>query len=162
MLIDFSGLVGIAKDYITPSAAFVGAVLGVVNTLHNFNQKRVKLRVVPSMSTIYPSRKTYMCINVVNLSAFPVTVSEVGLVGRWANPEKSLRAMVPMPKLIDGGSWPRRLESREVVAALVNPSEIPDDLGKVYAKTSCGVFVCGRHRGFSGLVAKIKEHSKNS
>ena len=72
-------------------AALLGAVLGVINTMSNLRSKRTRLKVVPMMyHWDGPKRHTStsrlnpgnLCLKVVNLSAFPVTVQEVGAIGK--------------------------------------------------------------------------------
>jgi hypothetical protein len=80
-------------------------------------------------------------IEVVNLSTFAVTVSEVGfsIDGRGIN--KGRRLAVPRPIIIDGKPWPRRLEARESVSAYFHPGEVIGSgarIGSAYASTSCG------------------------
>ncbi len=106
------------KDIVTIAMAGVGAVLGIINTLHQLNLNRVKLRVVPKSAVAYGggmlhSRDEHLrgggpCIEIINLSAFPVTISEVGYTLAGTN----LRAGMFNPVLLDGKPWPRRLEPR--------------------------------------------------
>ena len=84
-----------AKDMFTISCAVLGAVLGVINTWHGLNQRRVKLKVVPMVA--YPivyGRKFDQemgCVDVTNLSTFPVTLREVGFTN--GDPRKKERAI---------------------------------------------------------------------
>src|ERR1035437_613669 len=66
----------------------VGSLLGVWNLVQSFSQRRVRLRVVPKLTVIrgngFLSSSSdllpdgFPCIEVTNLSAFPVTIAEVG------------------------------------------------------------------------------------
>jgi hypothetical protein len=74
-----------AKDGVTLSIAAVGAVLGIINTRQAMDQQRVKLRVVPKWVLFpmeEPPNDEAGCVEVVNLSAFPVTLQEVGFTLR--------------------------------------------------------------------------------
>ncbi len=128
------------KDYITLGAALLGAGLGIMNTWHAISARRVRLRVRPSFA-IGPAGQQMFSIEVVNLSSFPLTISEVGFSLDWRDIDRGSRAAVTMPIVIDRKPWPRRLEAREAVSLYFDP---PDPgrggkmIGKAYAQTSCG------------------------
>lgn len=122
------------KDYITMGAAALGAGLGVMNTWNAMSQRRVRLRVKPAY--VNPGGVVGFCIEVVNLSMFPVTIAEVGFSLRGRK-----RLAVISPEFNDGKPWPRRLESRDAVTAYFDPAQIAQHrqrIGKAYARTSCG------------------------
>jgi hypothetical protein len=128
---------------ITLSLAVLGAVLGVINTWHGLDKSRPKLRVRPAHAIpvgAAPKSLTF-CIEVTNLSAFPLTVCDVGVLYRGT----AERGAVVSPVLIDGGSWPRRLESRaSVTVYFQRPESHPAGRIKcAYAKTECGVMQTG-------------------
>ena len=78
-------------------------------------------------------------IEVINLSNFPVTLTEVGFTLNTRNVERGVRAAIPTPKIFDGGTWPRRLGTREAISAYIDGYTSKDEnLGKAYAKTACG------------------------
>lgn len=56
--------------------------------------------------------KEVVCVEVINLSSFPVTISEIGFGRR-----KDLRHFMYLPTLTNGKTWPPRLEARESVTA---------------------------------------------
>jgi hypothetical protein len=76
------------KDFLTIGCAALGAVLGIINTVTSLNQRRVKLRVIPKIgvrdeSGVFLHRRELLpngapAIEVINLSAFPVTIAEAG------------------------------------------------------------------------------------
>jgi len=124
---------------ITLSIAVLGAALGLINTWHTLDRSRVKLRVRPKHAVPVggASPDLRFCIEVTNLSAFPVTIEEAGLLHAGT---KS-RSAYAIPVLIDGGSWPRRLEPRSSVTVY---GERPTALRGhpircAYARTACGV-----------------------
>jgi hypothetical protein len=134
---------------ITLAIAVLGAVLGVMNLLHERSQSKVKLRVVPKLAAVVDERGTIQrtksasgpvdgipCIEVINLSAFAVTVSEVGFTVKG---NKKQRFATPMPELIDEKPWPRRLDSRESVSTYLSlPQQLAGRIDKAYAVTECG------------------------
>jgi hypothetical protein len=128
-------------DFLTIGTAVLGAVLGVMNTWHAMNQKRVNLRVKPSYALDPSGQPIGFSIEVTNLSAFPVTIAEVGLT----LPKKQ-RFVIKQPEFIDHGSWPRKLDTRESVSAYFtfdNLVGFGGKLQKAYVRTACGEFRYG-------------------
>jgi len=126
---------------VTFGIALLGAVLGVLNTWRNFDRDRVKLIIKPAHSILVGGAEHLwpgidFCIEVVNLSAFPVTVQEIG----FENRDMNKRAVVVRSLTVDGGSLPRRLETREAVSLYFRkPGADERHLVKhAYAKTACG------------------------
>lgn len=83
------------KDVFTLGCAITGAVLGVLNTWHGLSQRRVKLKVLPKFAYGTDDGKAFLtasnlyreagatpppmgCIDITNLSPFPVTVGSAG------------------------------------------------------------------------------------
>lgn len=90
-----------------------------------------------------------LCIEVVNRSTFPITVSDIGLT-LWFSRQ---RLALIQPIIIDGKPWPRRLKSRETVTAYFSPSVISDprfiSARRAYAKTDCGEYRYGNSKALS-------------
>jgi hypothetical protein len=152
------------KDYITLLVAVVGATLGVVNFALRLRDDRVKLKVVPKLafmqgtgilnSATQGNLIQYMerygppniGIEVVNLSKFPVVISEVGLrESGFLTPD--VRAVLVTPLLPHGDKWPKRLEPRESVSAYfeadVSRSYQFTSKTRAYATTACDVTKAG-------------------
>lgn len=132
---------------VTFGIALLGAVLGVINTWRNIDRDRVKLVVKPAhaipvgaMEHTHPHIE--FSIEVVNLSVFPITVSEVGFLHRGMHS----RAAVMQPVTLDGPTTPRKLEPRESASFYMAKPEPRDDhpLKCAYAKTSCGRTFTGK------------------
>ena len=132
-------------DGIILSIAVLGAVLGVLNTFRNFDRDRVKLKVIPKQAfpvgTSFDDR-VRLCINVTNLSTFPLTITDVGILFRGTKE----RGVVIKP-IINGGEFPRKLEPRTSFTAYLHPEALHENKGHsircVYALTDCGVMVKG-------------------
>lgn len=124
------------KEFLTVSAAAVGAVLGIMNTWNAISNKRLRLYVRPSRSISVPDGISGLAIEVINMSSFPVTISEVGLTKGSNKINKTGRYAIVNPIIIDGKPWPRRLEPRESVS-VYSQAILGHDIGKAYAKTSC-------------------------
>lgn len=152
------------KDFVTIILATIGTVLGCVNTVDLLNRRRVRLRVVPKSAVphhggaLTASTKHLpggeVCIEVINLSSFPVTIDEVGftLPGRT-------RLAVIEPILPDSGGWPRRLEPREAVTVYADTTTLSPNIGKAYARTACGVTRFGKSPALDGLKRRLVEHA---
>jgi len=137
----------------------IGATLGVINTWHQMSRNKVRLRVVPKVAFTDPNGRAItgdrpdpilyrffesgvpwrLCVEVVNLSAFPVTVAEVGF-GQGPSNE---RLVLMEPELSPPGkSLPVRLEPRESITAYSTVG-IQLDLSFMrrpvaFARTDCG------------------------
>ena len=104
---------------ITLAIAVLGAVLGLINTWDALDKSRVKLRVRPMQAIPVGAtdpRLTF-CIEVTNLSAFAVTVHDVGVFYKGTEN----RGACVQPVLLDGKGWPRRLEPRSSVTVYSQP-----------------------------------------
>lgn len=113
---------------ITLSIAILGAILGLINTLHNLDKARVKIKVKPAHAIPMGAapRELNFCIEITNLSSFPISISDAGFFYRGT---KERGAWI-LPYFSDsGGHWPKRLEPRSSIS--------------VYAKTDCGVIKSG-------------------
>jgi len=144
---------------VTLAIAMLGAVLGVLNTWHALDRDRVKLRVVPKTAFgVGPmvDPRVRLCIEVVNLSAFPITVSQVGFLQRGSKE----RLVLLRPILIDGGTFPRRLESRASVTVYFEPgTEQEESFTRVrcaFAQTDCGVLAKGTSSALKSLLRNAR------
>ena len=123
-------------------AAIVGCVLGIFNFIQVLLQRRVRLRVIPKLTTIRgggffssnrePIPDGFACIEVINLSSFPVTLAEVGfsLFG-----DTGRKLIIPDPKTL----LPLKLESRQSIDVRSPQSAgFPHNGRRAYARTQCG------------------------
>ena len=128
---------------ITLSIAVLGAALGIINTWHGLDKSRVKLKVRPAHAIPVGGADPNLtfCVEVTNLSAFAITVCDVGVFYEGTD----RRGSFAHPVLIDGGPWPRRLEPRSSVTIYgQTPESTPEHWVKTaYAKTECGVTKTG-------------------
>lgn len=152
------------KDIFTIATASVGAVLGVLNYWNQLSQRRVRLVVRPAYAHSTNGGPTMFAIEVTNLSAFAVTVTEVGLTG-WSGAKGGARSAIVMPIVIDNKPWPRRLEPRSAVSGYFDPRESrpdPKKVAKAYAKTECGAYVYGHSpalRQLKQIAAEIAQQT---
>lgn len=145
------------KDYVTLGAALVGATLGVMNTWNAMSQRRIRLRVRPAYAIGVPHGQMMFSIEVINLGAFPVTVTEVGFTIGRRRLGKGVRAAISMPIVIDGGKWPRRLEPREAVSTYFDPGQLTNGrgtIGRAYVRTACEETAYGTSPALKQLRAR--------
>ena len=103
--------------------ALIGAVLGVFNTWWNFSRDRVRLKV-----TCDEDEQGNVVLDIVNLSDFPVTITDVGFV--LANDDWfALRALDDEGRFESRSGW----RGTTKIAELTLPSKpkVP------YARTRC-------------------------
>jgi hypothetical protein len=145
--------VGDNKEYrmnvnLTTMNAIIGAVtgsvslvLGVYNLVQNLSQRRVRLKVVPKLTAIrgagFLSNSVdlvpdgFACIEVTNLSAFPLTIAEVGFS---LDGEVGRAVVRPDPTTL----LPKRLEPRESIDVRATRSAgFPKKAKRGYATTQC-------------------------
>lgn len=132
---------------VTFGIALLGAVLGIINTWRNIDRDRVKLLVkpahaIPVGAMEHMHSNIEFSIEVVNLSVFPIIVSEVGFLHKGL----TSRAAAMQPITIDGPTTPRKLEPRESASFYTVKPEQRDGhpLKCAYAKTSCGRTFTGK------------------
>jgi hypothetical protein len=159
-------------ESITFGLGLLGSVLGVMNTWRTFAKDRVKLRVVPRLAftlahgtataarldtpqvrDLLSKRVAYrLSIEAVNLSSFPIVISEVGF-GRTRHHRQTYPPeVVGLPEK----TFPTRLEPREAVQFLapvgtdLDPKVTTND--RAYVETDCGVVWYGKSPAFSAYL----------
>lgn len=140
------------KDILTVAAAWIGAILGIINLYANFSQRRLRLKVSPVHGM---SGDGYLPgIKVVNKSAFPVIIDDVGFTLNGNSVANQRASFVP-PIMVDGKSWPRKLEPRESATFYCNPGDLYRGrhvIGRGYVGTSDGSY----RYGSSPALAQIR------
>ncbi len=151
-----------------------GTVLGLINTWSQVSRNRVRLKVIPKLAfmvggdlVISGVKRSQLqqrlansgaparwCLEVVNLSEFAVTISDVGF-GR----SNRVRHVLVHPEILNGKSWPVRLEPREAVTLYAQIGETLDprimQQPYAYAETDCGVVCYGTSPIFKDHLAAI-------
>ncbi|HIJ70912.1 MAG TPA: hypothetical protein HPP87_06065 [Planctomycetes bacterium] len=167
--------------------AMVGAValtLSLFNTWVQFSNSRVKLKVIPEIGykdeekdswavSAIPFPKTMnavkekqhrLCVRVINLSNFAVTIQQVGF-GKY----KLLKdgTVIPFPGVMKKKDcWPLKLESREsdLLMSSTGKDLVIDLLDKncAYVITECGHIAYGDSHVFDAYVEELKKKRKES
>lgn len=116
----------------TLAIALLGAVLGVINLWRAWDRDRVKLRVA-AQAWVDSSGQNGLGIEVINLSYFPVTVTQVGF-------DRSDRQIYLHPALLK--DLPKRLEARAAFTGYLPAGADEDEnfalVTRAFAKTACG------------------------
>jgi len=145
----------ITIENITFAIAVLGAALGIINTWHNLDKNRIKLVVRPKHAIPVGGMdsKLAFCIEVTNLSAFSVTVCDVGVLYKSTDE----RGCIAQPILADGGKWPRRLEPRSSVTAYSQKPKSANGyvIKCAYAKTECGHTETGNSPALKQLAKEL-------
>jgi hypothetical protein len=148
---------------------FIGTGLGIFNTWRAGQKDKVQLKLIPQIyqnradgrlcSSRIPTDLSQpwdgLCIEIVNVGFFPVTINEVGLL----QADSDQRIVFSKPELSGGESLPKRLEPRTSVTCYI-PSRMPESLfqeGLPYAKcfyatTACGVTAQGNSKISKWLI----------
>lgn len=103
-------------ELLTLGIALAGLILGIRSEWRARRNDRSRLRVIPKIAYPVgpvPDPHPQLAIEVINESAFAVTVDEVGLTFTGDR----CRYAITVPIVLDGKSWPRRLEPRDTVIA---------------------------------------------
>lgn len=140
---------------ITLSLATLGAILGIINTWHNLDKSRVKIKVLPQhaipVGTFNP--KLTFCIAITNLSTFPVTIRNAGVEYQ----KTDIRSVLIKPEMIDNGKWPRRLEPRSSFTVYMERPEriIGHPIKCAFAETDCGSTFTGNSPALKQIISEI-------
>lgn len=152
-----------ALDLIGPVLGATGTALGVVTAARQFLDDSVRLRVNARRATIAAlgvrTTEDVIVFSVVNLSRFPVTVTMLGL--ETDDPVASWYAT--NPRVLDGGSYPRRIDPRDGFSVSVAEAGKAEEFLKItrpFADTLCGEHVRGPRRDGRVLRAWAQEHAR--
>jgi hypothetical protein len=161
------------KDILTSLAAFVGMSLGIYNFWKERDKEKVKLKVIPisvQQKVVDPlgniigyitsenefknnNPQDFFAIEVVNISRFAVTITQVGFLVSGTEQ----RISCPRPILGNQEKFPKKLEPREALTAYVDLQSILSltNIRNVYcafAKTSCYHTETGKTKALKQLI----------
>jgi len=158
------------QDLVTFSIAVVGVVLGfcglvlsIINSWKQSDRDRVKLRVNPTLE-VWGSEFGYapqFGVEVVNLSAFPITLKEVGIKFKKPGaPLLQFECTVQKGSDVEIKPLPVRLNSREAI--FFTATELQQDIllsayraKHAYVRTACGITKTGTSPALKARAAKI-------
>jgi hypothetical protein len=150
------------------ACGIAGLVLGVINTWREAQHNRVRLKVVPEWAftdTVDGVTPFNFQVEVINLSEFPVVISEVGFTSRGN------AHLVPTGCAIHNFRYstalPCRLEPHASCTQfyLLEKGVLGDrtEFGKVngaYARTQCGARVTGTSSALQQIVERVSGNEK--
>lgn len=146
---------------ITFGIAAIGAVLGIINTWQSISRSRLKLRVRPLQFHRFSGGHTLsdhadfggLAVEVVNLSEFAVTITDVGLV------TEDKRTIIDMDASKD---LPKRLQSREALTLYYSSdtyrNEACANVVNAFANTACGTKVCGSGKALDHYIKGARKY----
>jgi hypothetical protein len=143
-------------EAVTLAIALLGAALGILNTWRAMDRDKPKFRVGLVYATPWSEQFTdiqFIGIEVTNLSAFPLTVVEVGLNLKRTSDRL---AFLPRTERLLGDTIPCRIQAREQKTFYERLDAIPRDrpFSSVYAKTACGLVFKVKSRGLPSPVLR--------
>jgi hypothetical protein len=135
--------------------AVIGAVLGLINTIDLLNKNRVRLKVIPArcipMTGFLENLGPLIAIEVINFSAFPVRISDIG----FTLPDK-LKVSVFDPIISEGKSLPISLSPHESITFYIKISGIKPQMlknaRKAYARTTSGIMRVGTSPALKQII----------
>lgn len=143
---------------VTLAIAVLGAVLGLYNAWRNWIQDRVRVRVKVGFAFSQDGTGG-LSINVVNLSAFAITLTHFG----FEFLQETNHAQILFPIFSCGETLPVRLESRTSCTVFQPLSALPSDrwwkVDQCYVSTACDLKLVGGRRFFNKNRATIASQS---
>ena len=135
---------------ITLTIAVLGAVLGVLNFWRSVVRDSYRVKVIPKLWLSGDGEG--LCIEVINMSNFAITIDDVGFFLMGGDRLVLSECFTRSAKL------PERLEPRTAFTIYASPSAYQDSRFsvalKAYAKTSCGKTFKGTSNFFKALIKK--------
>ena len=119
-------------EYLTLLIAVLGAVLGIINTVHDMNRDRVRLR-VRDRGWVNQGGQGW-AVEVVNLSAFEVTIDKVVI----PLPDHQELWLEEILRQLPHRLGPRTSASFRITAGTAQFNAVPDR-GRFRVGTACGV-----------------------
>lgn len=141
-------------QYFAFSAAMIGAILGIINIWKSIDRDKIKLKVIPKHAIPVGSADPSIIgsIEVINLSLFTITLSEVGLLLKG----RDERLYFINPSFAEGGKLPMRLESKASVTAYFTTS----DCAGIYSRIKCAYAWTASGEKFNGNSPALRQISK--
>ncbi len=140
------------------ACGLLGAVLGIINTWNQIRKNKVRLKVTPihiipvgAMS----SANIDFGIEVINLSDFAVTITDVGFVLR----NKKKATSIPVESMDHPKGLPIRLEPRTSYKKYFSKSAIDTSGARIksaYAYTECGETLTGTSGALKQVAKEVK------
>ena len=142
-------------ELITLGIAIVSLLLSLRNAWRDYRRDKVLLRVIPKAAfPVGPMPNSGPCFafEIINEGVFPVTVDDVGFLVSGTRHRFSLT----QPIVVDGGTWPRRVEPHSAVTVYSATLEkLSLDVRRIrcaYAATASGRVIRGHSKALKEIV----------
>ena len=140
------------------TCGLLGAILGIINIWHKMRRDKIRLKIIPIH--VIPVRSIASAnvdfgIEVVNLSEFAITITDVGFI--LSNKKKA--TLSPVDSIDQPQKLPVRLEPRTSYKKYFSKSVI--DTGRAgiksaYANTECGETLTGTSGALKQIAKEVK------
>ena len=150
-------------EFITFGLGAVGTVLGITNGLRQIIAARVRLLVkcYPLMILENAGDKSFLCVEVINVGSFPVSIKEVG----FRLKEGKSRMTNSLKRTIDGKSLPARVESHDSTqicfSNLEHWREVLANSSEIVVETACGTERRGSLKSWRRMEKQIEQSRLN-
>jgi len=135
-------------DIFSALVSGMGTAINGLSLRNTLTRQDPRLRVTPLIAHTLPDGELGVSIEVVNLSPFPLTISELGLNRRDRRCYSS--CWLPM---LNGRPLPQRLEARESLTAFFPASDIDiKQATTAFARTACGIVSEGDSQAWQQLT----------
>ncbi len=131
----------VTKDTVSLLLGALGSLLGLINTCFVLLQRRTKLKVKASYAKdgghFYLSGQSYgdmVCVEVTNLSNFPVYISEAG----FTIPGTKRRMVIAQPITTDHNKFSRELNAGQSVSGYSRDNAVRLSTGRAYVTLANG------------------------
>jgi len=145
----------------------VGTVLGIINFWRALIKDQTKIKVYPQLNAFLENDSEQdgkvvsvarMCVEVINLSDFPVTINDVGFIlNKYL---RNGKVTFLDKQIMHGGKLPQRMEPRTSITVFhPNPALFINDAEKIcgaYATTQCGKEFRGGNKALKKFLKEQK------
>ena len=151
------------QTIITVALGAIGTTLGVVNFIRDIMSSRVRLRIrCYPFAILQPGNilDNIGCVEVVNLSSFPVTLKEVAFEPRV---RQSGRFTVRNDGCLNDKRLPVRIDPRDSVQIIYKDKNSLETMVKqsrrVIAETACGKICFGKLKHYHDIIKKCERNA---
>lgn len=140
------------------ACGLLGAVLGIINTWNQMRKNKIRLKVTPIHAIPVGSLSSANIdfgIEVINLSDFAVTITDVGFLLE----SKQTATLATVNSIEQPSKLPIRLEPRTSYRKYFSKSVIDTNGARIksaYANTECGETITGVSGALKQLIKEVK------
>ncbi len=146
--------------------ALLGSILGLIQTVLQFTKTRVRMRVrCYPLAELKPGNviKEYACVEVANLSAFPITIKSISFEHRM---KQSGCMSVLGGACLDGKRLPLRVDPRDAIQVCYDNIDgivcTIKQCSRVIVKTACGATRFGQLKSYQHILEMTGQNQDES